>query len=184
MAGRRVAVVLFNLGGPDSLQAVRPFLFNLFRDPAIIQAPAFVRYPLAALIAGVNDLAKELHAVPGRERGPLLHSLSAIVLAARAFGRIALDGVHGDIADLDALAFTSAQGAALGFDGRTIIHPSHVEAANRAYAPSEAEVEEARGLVAAFEAGGSGVTTYRGRMIEALHVEEARRLIARAEVRT
>ncbi len=156
-------------------------VWAMIESPAGVLAAAGIAAVegVGALIAGVNDLAKELHATPGRERVPLLHALSAIVLAARAHGKTAFDGVHNDIADLDALAATSAQGAALGFDGRTIIHPSHIETVNRAYGPSAAAIEDARGLIAAFEAGGAGVTTWRGRMIEALHVEEAKRLIGR-----
>lgn len=164
-----------------SAAAGKPVWVMIETPRGVLAAPQIAEVQgIAVLIAGVNDLAKELHAVPGRERGPLLHSLSAIVLAARAYGRLALDGVHGDIADLDALAFTSAQGAAMGFDGRTIIHPTHIEAANCAYAPSPTAIENARGLIAAFEAGRSGVITFRGQMIEALHVEEARRVMARA----
>lgn len=161
-------------------------VWAMIESPAgVIAAPAIAATPgVDALIAGVNDLAKGLHALPGADRTALLYALSAIVIAARAGGSLCFDGVHVDIANLETLAATSAQGRALGFDGRTIIHPSHIDTVNAAYSPSAAAVADARDLVAGHEAAGAeakGVATHRGRMIEALHVEEARRLIAFAE---
>jgi len=137
---------------------------------------------LAVLVLGTNDLVKELQArfVPGR--APLLTALSAVVLAARAAGVAVLDGVYNDVKDLEGLESECRQGRDLGFDGKTLIHPGQVEACNAAFAPSEAEVEEARGVLAAWEAGaGSGVVTYNGRMVENLHVDVARRVLATDE---
>lgn len=152
---------------------------------AVIDVARIAATPgLAALVAGTADLAKDLRAKAGNDRLPFLFALSAMLNAARAYGLVALDGVHGDIHDLDGVEQTSLQGAALGFDGRTIVHPSHIELANRAYAPSPEAVDNARGLIAAHEeaqAEGRGVTTYKGRMVEVLHVAEARRLLAFAE---
>lgn len=136
---------------------------------------------LGALLAGHADLAKDLRATPGPDRAELLYAMQAMLCAARAFGLVALDGVHTDIQDLDGVTRTSAQGAAMGYDGRTIVHPSHIDAANRAYAPTAEAIEQARGLIAAHEAAvaeGRGVTTYKGRLVEVLHVDEARRLLA------
>ncbi len=136
---------------------------------------------LAVLVMGTNDLVKELYAehVPGR--APLLTSLSLALLAARASGLAILDGVYNDVKDLDGFLAECRQGRELGFDGKTLIHPGQVEGANEAFAPSEKAVEDARGILAAWEARDSGVVTYNGRMIENLHVESAQRTLAIAE---
>lgn len=139
---------------------------------------------VAAIVAGTSDLAKDLGATPGPDRLPLLYSLSRMVVAARAYGRLAFDGVHLAIGDSDGLRAVCVQGAAMGFDGKTLIHPSQIEIANQAFAPDEAAIEEARGIIAANEAAlaeGKGVTTYRGKLVESLHVEGARRLLALAD---
>jgi citrate lyase subunit beta/citryl-CoA lyase len=139
---------------------------------------------LAVLVLGTNDLAKELHAehVPGR--APLLFGLSQCLLAARLAGKVILDGVYNDIKDPDGFLAECGQGRQLGFDGKTLIHPSQVEPCNDAFAPGEDELTHARGLILAFEeaqAEGRGVATYEGRMIENMHVDNARRTIAMAE---
>jgi len=134
---------------------------------------------LTVLVMGTNDLAKELYAahVPGRH--PLLPGLGLALLAARAAGKVILDGVFNDVQDTDGFLTECRQGREMGFDGKTLIHPGQVEGANAAYAPSEEEVDDARGIVQAWEDGrGSGVVTYRGRMVESLHVESARRTLA------
>ena len=137
---------------------------------------------LTVLVMGTNDLAKELYAehVPGRH--PLLPGLGLALLAARATGRVILDGVYNDVQDADGFLAECRQGREMGFDGKTLIHPSQVAGANAAFAPSDQEVEDARGILQAWEDGaGSGVVTYRGRMVESLHVETARRAIALSE---
>src|SRR5262245_45996943 len=134
---------------------------------------------LGVLVMGTNDLVKELYAehVPGR--APLLTSLSLAVLAARASGTAILDGVFNDVQDTDAFLAECRQGRELGFDGKTLIHPGQVAGANAAYAPSDEQVEDARGILQAWEDGrGSGVVTFRGRMVENLHVESARRTLS------
>jgi citrate lyase subunit beta/citryl-CoA lyase len=131
------------------------------------------------LVMGTNDLAKELYAehVPGRQ--PLLAGLALALLAARATGKVILDGVYNDVKDTDGFLAECRQGRELGFDGKTLIHPSQVEGANDTFAPSEQAVADARGILEAWEAGaGSGVVTYQGRMIENLHVASARRTLA------
>ncbi|WP_256378051.1 CoA ester lyase [Phycicoccus sp. HDW14] len=137
---------------------------------------------LAVLVLGTNDLVKELRArfVPGR--APLLTSLALVVLGARDAGVAVLDGVFNDVKDLDGFEEECRQGRDLGFDGKTLIHPGQVDPCNAVFAPSEAEVEDAHGLLEAWEAGaGSGVVTYRGRMVENLHVEVARGVLATDE---
>ncbi|WP_244930392.1 CoA ester lyase [Nocardioides sp. W7] len=133
---------------------------------------------LTAFVIGTNDLVKELYAehVPGR--APILPSLHTALLAARAAGIAIVDGVYNDVKDLDGFLAECRQGRELGFDGKTLIHPGQVEGANTAFAPSEQAVEDARGLIQAWEDGaGSGVVTYRGKMVENLHVESARRTL-------
>lgn len=151
----------------------------------VLAAAAIAATPgVAALVAGMADLAKDLGARPGPDRLPLLHALSHIVLAARAAGVLAFDGVYTAIGDDAGLEAEARQGAALGFDGKTLIHPTQIDIANRIFGPDPAEVEAARRMVAAWDearAAGKGITTHEGRMVEHLHVESARRLIARAE---
>ena len=134
---------------------------------------------LAVLVMGTNDLVKELNAehVPGR--APLLTSLSLSLLAARAAGVAILDGVYNDVKDTDGFLAECRQGREMGFDGKTLIHPGQVEGANSAFAPSSEAVEDARGILQAWEDGaGTGVVTYNGRMIENLHVESAQRTLS------
>lgn len=139
---------------------------------------------LTVLVMGTNDLAKELHAehVPGRQ--PLLTGLGLCVLAARATGKVILDGVYNDVKNAEGFAAECLQGRQMGFDGKTLIHPSQIEPCNDTWAPSAEAIEDARALIATFEeamAEGKGVVTHNGRMVENLHVETARRVLAVAE---
>ena len=137
---------------------------------------------LAALVIGTNDLVKELRAdhVPGR--APLLTSLSMALLAGRESGIAVLDGVYNNVKDADGFRAECEQGRDFGFDGKTLIHPGQVEVCNEVFAPSAQAVEEAQGIVAAWEAGaGAGVVTVNGRMVELLHVDIARRVLATHE---
>ena len=139
---------------------------------------------LTVLVMGTNDLAKELHAahVPGRQ--PLLTGLGLCLLGARAAGKVILDGVYNDVRDPEGFEAECRQGAQMGFDGKTLIHPGQLDAANAVFAPADAEVESSREIIAAFEAAqreGKGVVTVNGRMIENLHVENARRVLAMAD---
>ncbi len=164
-------------GAPD-----RTVLWAMLETPrAVLHAEeiAAASERLGVLVMGTNDLVKELYAehVPGR--APLLTALSWSLLAARATGRVILDGVYNDVKDADGFAAECRQGRQLGFDGKTLIHPGQVAGANEAFSPSADAVEDARGVLGAWEQGaGSGVVTYRGRMIENLHVESARRTLA------
>ena len=138
---------------------------------------------LAVLVMGTNDLVKELRAdhVPGR--GPLLTSLQLSLLAAREAGIAILDGVYNDVKDAEGFEAECVQGRDFGFDGKTLIHPGQVEPCNAIFAPSEEAVADARGILEAWEAGdGSGVVTHNGRMVENLHVDIARRVLAVHEV--
>jgi citrate lyase subunit beta/citryl-CoA lyase len=138
---------------------------------------------LTVLVMGTNDLAKELRAehVPGRQ--PLLTGLGLALVAARATGRVILDGVYNDIKDAEGFEAECVQGRQMGFDGKTLIHPSQLEPCNRVFAPAPEDVERSQRIIEAFEqagAEGRGVVTVDGRMIENLHVEQARRILALA----
>ena len=139
---------------------------------------------LAGFVMGTNDLAKDTRArlVPGRT--PMLAWLSMCVAAARIHGIDILDGVYSDIGNSDGFAKECAQGVDLGFDGKTLIHPSQIEPCNTAFSPSPADVEQARKMIAAFdlpENKGKGVVSIDGRMVERLHADMARRTVAIAE---
>jgi len=139
---------------------------------------------LTVLVMGTNDLAKELHAEPSEARSPLLASLSMCVLAARATGRMIVDGVFNDVRDPEGFEAECAQGHKLGFDGKTLIHPGQVDICNRVFSPSAEDIEHARRVIEAFdeaERSGAGVATVDGRLIENLHVESARRILTLAE---
>jgi citrate lyase subunit beta/citryl-CoA lyase len=139
---------------------------------------------LAALVMGTSDLVKDLRARHTPGRSEVLVALGTVLLAARAHGLVALDGVHLDLADDAGFEASCRQGRDLGFDGKTLIHPKTVEAANRIFSPSEAELAEARKIIAAHAAAaaaGKGVVVVDGRLVEALHVEAARRIVALAE---
>lgn len=164
-------------GAPD-----HTVLWAMVETPvAILSALEIARASerLGAFVLGTNDLVKELYAehVPGR--APILPSLHTALLAGRAAGIAVIDGVYNDVKNLEGFLDECRQGREMGFDGKTLIHPGQVEGANTAFAPSEQAIEDARGLIAAFEAGqGSGVVTYNGRMVENLHVESARRTLS------
>ncbi|HUZ64790.1 MAG TPA: CoA ester lyase [Acetobacteraceae bacterium] len=138
---------------------------------------------LAALVMGTSDLAKDLHAAHTPERLPFLTALGLCLLAARANGLAILDGVHLDLADDAGFEAACRQGLELGFDGKTLIHPKTIDTANRVFAPSEAEIDWSRRIIAAHEAAaaeGKGVVLVDGKLIENLHVAAARRLVAMA----
>jgi len=138
---------------------------------------------VTALLAGMADLAKDLRARPDAARTPLLYALSAIVLAARAAGKLAFDGVFTSVHDLEGLEAEARHGLMLGFDGKTIIHPAQIDVVNRVFSPSPAEVSDAAALIAAYDAGlaaGAGVTTFKGKLVEVIHVIEAQRVLALA----
>ncbi|TQK69234.1 CoA ester lyase [Nocardioides sp. SLBN-35] len=134
---------------------------------------------LTGFVMGTNDLVKELYAehVPGR--APVITGLGLALLAARAAGIVIIDGVYNDVKNTDGFLAEVEQGRQMGFDGKTLIHPGQVEGANSGFAPSEQAVEDARGLIQAWEDNkGAGVVTYNGKMVESLHVESAERTLA------
>ena len=139
---------------------------------------------LAALVLGSSDLTKDLHAAHTRDRLPLMTALQLALLAARAYGLAALDGVHLDLSDDEGFALACRQGRELGFDGKTLIHPKQIEEANTAFAPSAEEVAWSRRIIAAYaeaKRSGKGVVLVDGKLIENLHIDNARRVVAVAE---
>ena len=139
---------------------------------------------LTALVLGTSDLTKDLNASETRDRLPLMTALGLVLLAARAHGRAVLDGVQLDLTDNVGFASSCHQGRELGFDGKTLIHPTQIEVANVAFAPSDDEIAQARRLVAAYTeavAAGKGAIRHEGRLVEALHLDSARRTLALAE---
>ena len=173
--------IMDEAGAPPAMK-----LWAMVETPlAMLQIQDIARMPrLACLVMGTSDLAKDLHAAHTRDRLPFVTGLGLCLLAARAYDLAILDGVHlnrGDDAEFEAHCL---QGQEMGFDGKTLIHPKQVEPANRIFAPSAKEVEDASRIVAAHaeaEAKGQGVVLLDGRLIENLHVEAAHRTLAMAQ---
>jgi citrate lyase subunit beta / citryl-CoA lyase len=191
------AVVVPKVDSPDAVHAIEKGLedggapdhtaiWAMVETPvAMLHAEEIARASerLTVLVMGTNDLAKELQAehVPGRQ--PLLAGLGLALLAARATGKVILDGVYNDIKDPEGFEAECVQGRQLGFDGKTLIHPSQLEPCNRVFAPTADAVDRARRIIEAFEqaeADGRGVVSVDGRMVENLHVDQARQTLALA----
>jgi citrate lyase subunit beta / citryl-CoA lyase len=195
-------ILVPKVSSPDTLELIGRRLLDMGTDHktriwAMIETPLAIfnilsiaaeardsETRLSGFVMGTNDLAKDTRArlVPGR--APMLPWLSMCVAAARIHGIDILDGVFNDIGNADGFAAECRQGIELGFDGKTLIHPSQIEPCNRAFSPSPNEVEQARKMIAAFdqpENKGKGVVSIDGRMVERLHADMARRTVAIAE---
>ncbi len=158
--------------------AGRSVLAMIETPAGVLAAASIAAAPgVVGLLAGTNDLAAALRLPPGAGRAPLSLALQMIVLAARAAGGWALDGVFNALADPDGLARECAEGRMMGFDGKSLIHPGQIAAANVAFAPTAAELDDAHALIAAAR---GGAERFRDRMVEDMHVEMARALIERA----
>lgn len=178
-----LTAALDQLGAPEALR-----LWVMIETPrAFLRAEeiASASDRLAAFVVGTNDLVNDLHALHVPGRAPALTALSLAVLGARAAGKAVLDGVFNDITDEDGFRAEARQGREMGFDGKTLIHPSQIAPANDQFGPSHKELADARKIVAAYEqarAAGNSVITVDGRMIESLHVRDAQRILALAEL--
>ncbi|MCW2669046.1 MAG: putative acyl-CoA lyase [Frankiales bacterium] len=184
------AVVVPKVSGPDHLAQITAVtgdtpVWAMVETPAALFAiREIASFPqVSVLVMGTNDLVKELRAsmVPGR--APLLPHLATALLGAREAGKAILDGVYNDVKDLDGFLAECRQGKELGFDGKTLIHPTQVEGANDTWAPSEDEISHAKKVVEAFEEAsrdGRGVVTVDGRMVENLHRDIALRILESA----
>ena len=152
---------------------------------AVINAAQIAAHPaVEGFVLGTNDLAKDLGTRKAARREPLLYALQACLMAARAHGVIALDGVYNAFKDDEGLAEECEQGRDMGYDGKTLIHPAQVEITNRIFAPTEAEIDLARRQIAAFDeaiAKGQAVAVVDGRIVENLHIVTARATLAKAE---
>ena len=161
-------------------------LWAMLETPlGILNAGEIAAHPLLqALVAGTNDLAKDLKCQLTLTRDSLQMALQALVLAARAHDVALLDGVYNQFQDEEGLIAQCRQGRSLGFDGKTLIHPAQLSAANRCFAPSADEIELAQRQISAFEeaeAAGQGVAVLDGTIIENLHIETARKTLAMAQ---
>ena len=192
------AVLIPKVDGPDDIRAAEDILaaagapdttavWAMMETPrGMLHADAIAASSprLACLVVGTADLVKDLRAEHTADRLPVLPSLGLCVLAARAHGLAVLDGVFIQLDDMDGFAAECGQGRELGFDGKTLVHPKQIAAANEAFAPGREAVDHARRMIAAYaeaEAQGRGVAVLDGRMVEKLHVENAQRLVALAE---
>ncbi len=186
---RPSAVLVPKVDTPQTVQDLPGDLpiWAMLETPAAMFAAAQIAGAserLTVLVLGTNDLANELRAehVPGR--APLLTGIGLALLGARAAGKLILDGVYNDVKDAAGFEAECRQGRQLGFDGKTLIHPSQVEPCNRMFSPSPEQIAESREILAAWDeavAEGRGVATVRGRLVENLHVENARRILAREQ---
>lgn len=178
-----LADALDALDAPPSLQ-----LWAMIETPrAILRAEeiAAASDRLTVLVVGTNDLVNDLHGLHVPGRAPVVPALSLAVLGARAAGKAILDGVFNAIADETGFRAEAQQGREMGFDGKTLIHPSQVAPANELFGPSKKELADARKIVSAYEeaqAVGNSVITVDGRMIESLHVRDAQRILALADL--
>lgn len=175
---REAEAVLTESGAPDG-QAI----WCMMETPkGILEAAeiAGASELLGGFVMGTSDLAKDLHAAHTRMRLPMLVSLGTCLLAARAHDLAILDGVHLDLEDEEGFAESCRQGLELGFDGKTLIHPKTIAAANRIFAPSETELAWAGKIIAGFaeaRAEGAGVAVVEGKLVEQLHVDMAERTV-------
>ncbi|MFN3143832.1 MAG: HpcH/HpaI aldolase/citrate lyase family protein [Paracoccaceae bacterium] len=162
-------------------------LWAMIETPlGVLNAAAIAAHPaMQGFVLGTNDLAKDIGCRTGGDRMALMTSLQMALLGARAAGIVSVDGVYNAFRDEDGLRAECEQGRALGFDGKTLIHPAQLAVANAVFAPDPAELDLARRQIEAFEAAeaaGQGVAVLEGEIVENLHVAVARALIARAEV--
>lgn len=178
----QTSALLDAAGAPSSLM-----IWAMIETPtAIFDVRAIAAHPrVSVLVMGTNDLARELRSALGAAgRHPLVPHLAMALAAAREAGIAILDGVYNDVKDLEGFQAECVQGAEMGFDGKTLIHPGQVPVANDVWAPTDDEVAQARRVIAAFDDGlaqGLGVITVDGRMIENLHVANAQRTLAVAD---
>ncbi|SMX39173.1 HpcH/HpaI aldolase/citrate lyase family protein [Octadecabacter ascidiaceicola] len=168
----------------DALAALtgKPVWAMMETPLGILNALEIAAHPkIEGFVMGTNDLAKDLNT---RTRDAMVTSLQMCLLAARAHGVVAIDGVFNAFKDEDGLKVECEQGRDFGFDGKTLIHPAQVAVANAAFAPTEAEIDLATRQIAAFaeaEAGGQGVAVVDGKIVENLHIVTARATLAKAE---
>lgn len=191
------AIVLPKVESAAQVQAVATLLQQL-NAPSNMTIWAMIETPLAifnlqeiasshplleALVLGTSDLVKDLHARHTPNRVETQTALSLSVLAARAYGLCVLDGVHLSLDDESGLKQSCIQGRDMGFDGKTLIHPNQIVLANEIFGPSNLEISEAQEKITAYEAAiksGAGIAVLNGKLIEELHIQDAKRILALA----
>ena len=185
LAAKPDAVLLPKVDSPTDIAAAKTdmALWAMIETPlAVLNVAAIAASGVQCLAMGTNDLLKAMHGQPLPDRRNLWAAMSQTVMAARAQGLAVLDGTHNEIGDLKGFDEACAQARAFGFDGKTVIHPLQITACNRAFSPSLDEIAQARRILDAFaNSPGKGAIALDGRMVERLHAEEARRLLALAE---
>ncbi|SFE30173.1 HpcH/HpaI aldolase/citrate lyase family protein [Roseivivax sediminis] len=151
----------------------------------MLQAASVAAHPkLGGMVMGTNDLIKDLGARATLDRVSVMTGLGLCLLAAKAHGVVIVDGVYNAFKDMEGLEAECVQGRDMGFDGKTLIHPAQIDIANACFGPSKAEIELARRQIEAFEAAkreGQGIAVVDGRIVENLHVDTARKVLAQAE---
>ncbi|MBT4891151.1 MAG: CoA ester lyase [Rhodospirillales bacterium] len=171
--------ILVENGAPDSMG-----IWCMIETPrGVLSAErmAMSSQRLAGFVMGTSDLAKDVYAAHTQDRLPMLYSLTHCLLVARAYGIAILDGVHLDLADDEGFLQSCQQGLDLGFDGKTLIHPKTIDGANEIFAPSEDEIVWSKRIIKAFadaQKEGQGVVVVEGKLVEVLHVEDAKRTVA------
>jgi len=179
---RHMESIMFASGAPAEMN-----IWAMMETPrSVLEAEGIAEasHRMECLVMGTSDLAKELDCSHTRERLPMITSLGLCMLAARAAGLDIVDGVYLDLSDDEGFEFACRQGAELGFDGKTLIHPKTIATCNQVFTPATEDVEWSRKIIdahAAAAAEGKGVVVVDGRLIENLHVESAKRLVAMAE---
>lgn len=190
LAGKAEAVLIPKVNSAADLDVVAGIipdtpLWAMMETPlAMLNAAEIAAHPrLAGMVMGTNDLAKELNSRFRADRLPMQAGLGLCVLAAKAHGKVIIDGVYNAFKDDEGLRIECEQGRDMGFDGKTLIHPAQLAVANASFAPTEAEVELARRQIAAFDeamAQGKGVAVVDGKIVENLHIETARKTLDKA----
>jgi len=185
------AILLPKVNSAADVQALAEMLGNdtpiwaMMETPlGILNAAEIAAHPrLMGMVAGTNDLAKDINSRSRADRLPMMMALQTILMAARAYDVVAIDGVYNQFKDDDGLRVECDQGRDMGFDGKTLIHPAQIDVTNTAFAPSDAEIDLAHRQIAAFEeteSAGQGVAVVDGKIVENLHVVSAKAMIAKA----
>lgn len=183
------AVLLPKVDGPEHVSALAKLtnhqIWCMLETPrGCLNALSIADHPsVAGFVLGTNDLAKDMGCETTGDRMPMMMALQTCLAAARAAGIVCVDGVYNAFKDDDGLRAECSQGRTLGMDGKTLIHPAQLEIANEIFAPPAAQIDLAKRHIAAFDealAKGEGVAVVDGRIVENLHIETARAILARS----
>ena len=186
LSGRRIdGLVIPKVNGPEDIRGVAhiwpnmPLWAMIETAQGVVHVRDIADSGVRGLIAGPNDLRKDLRTRPIADRADILHALSQIVLHARAQDLIVLDGVYNAFRDEAGFSAECEQGRSLGFDGKTLIHPAQIAPCEAAFSPSQDEIAWAQAVISAFDGSSAGIVSVNGEMVERLHLEQARRILQR-----